>query len=190
MLLSGGAPGGLLANGLHKARVPTGFPRSTILKSRTVEKEWNMAVGEICNREVVIAEKGLSVVAAAQLMRTQHVGDLVVVEVRDGRKHPVGIVTDRDIVVEVVAAGVNPEVLKVGDIMGPEVATVRESDGLFEALRYMRDKGVRRMPVVDRDGALVGILTLDDLLSLLAEEMTELAKLVSHERQREANART
>jgi CBS domain-containing protein len=93
-------------------------------------------------------------------------------------------------VVEVVAAGVNPESLKVGDIMGSEVATVRKSEGLFEALRYMRDKGVRRMPVVDRDGGLVGILTLDDLLSLLAEEMTELAKLVSHERQREAAART
>ena len=149
-----------------------------------------MAVGEICNREVVIAVKTLSVVDAAQLMRTHHVGDLVVVEEKDGCKHPVGIVTDRDIVVEVVAAGVNPETLKVGDIMGPEVATVRESEGLFEALRYMRDKGVRRMPVVDREGGLVGILTLDDLLSLLAEEMTELAKLVSHERQREATART
>lgn len=149
-----------------------------------------MAVGEICNREVVIAEKMLSVVDAAQLMRRHHVGDLVVVEEKDGRKHPVGIVTDRDIVVEVVAAGVNPDTLKVGDIMGPEVATVRESEGLFEALRYMRGKGVRRMPVVDREGGLVGILTLDDLLGLLAEEMTELAKLVSHERQREATART
>jgi predicted transcriptional regulator len=149
-----------------------------------------MAVGEICNREVVITQKSVSVVDAAQLMRTHHVGDLVVVEEKDGRKHPAGIVTDRDIVVEVVAAGVNPDALKVGDIMGPEVATVRESEGLFEALRYMRDKGVRRMPVVDREGGLVGILTLDDVLSLLAEEMTELAKLVSHERQREATART
>lgn len=148
-----------------------------------------MAVGEICNREVVIAEKALSVREAAELMRTHHVGDLVVTEERGGRRHPVGIVTDRDIVVEVVAPGVNPEALKVGEIMGPELATVRESEGLFEALRYMRDKGVRRMPVVDRDGGLVGILTMDDLLGLLAEEMTELAKLVSHERQREAAVR-
>jgi CBS domain-containing protein len=148
-----------------------------------------MAVGEICNREVVVAERTLSVVDAAQLMRKHHVGDLVVVEEKGGRKHPVGIVTDRDIVVEVVAADVNPDALKVGDIMGPEVATVHEGEGLFEALRFMRDKGVRRMPVVDREGGLVGILTLDDLLSLLAEEMTELAKLVSHERQREARSR-
>ena len=149
-----------------------------------------MAVGEICNREVVVAERALSVVDAAQLMRKHHVGDLVVVEEKAGRRHPVGIVTDRDIVVEVVAAGVNPDALKVGDIMGPEVATVREGEGLFEALRHMRDKGVRRMPVVDREGGLVGILTLDDLLSLLAEEMTELAKLVSRERQHEAIVRT
>lgn len=148
-----------------------------------------MPIGEICNREVVIAEKSLSVTEAARLMRTHHVGDLVVVEERDGRRHPVGIVTDRDIAVEVVAAGVNPEALTAGDIMAPELATLRESEGLYEALRYMRDKGVRRMPVVDSAGALVGILTLDDLLSLLAEELTEIAKLVSHERQREASAR-
>ena len=94
-----------------------------------------MAVGEICNREVVLTEKTLSVVDAAQLMRKHHVGDLVVVEERDGRKHPAGIVTDRDIVVEVVAAGVNPESLKVGDIMGPEVGTVCVSEGMFEGLR-------------------------------------------------------
>ena len=149
-----------------------------------------MAVGEICNRDVVITEKSVSVAEAARLMRTHHVGDLVVVEERGGSKHPVGIVTDRDIVVGVVAAGVNPDALKVGDIMGPEVATVRESEGLFEALRYMRDKGVRRMPVVGSTGGLIGILTLDDMLGLLAEEMTELAKLVSHERQREATARS
>ena len=149
-----------------------------------------MAVGEICNREVVVTGRSETVVEAAQLMRRHHVGDLVVVEERGGAKIPVGIVTDRDVVVEVVAAGVNPEALKVGDIMGPEVATVRESEGLFEALRYMRDKGVRRMPVVDGAGVLVGILTVDDVMGLLAEEMTELAKLVSHERQREVVARS
>lgn len=104
---------------------------------------------------------------------------VVVVEERNGRNFPVGIVTDRDIVVEVVAVGVSPE-----------VATVRESEGLFDALRYMRDKGVRRMPVLGSEGELVGILTMDDVLGLLAEEMTELAKLVSHKRQREAVVRT
>jgi CBS domain-containing protein len=149
-----------------------------------------MPVGEICNREVVVAQKSLSVREAAQLMRSRHVGDLVVIEERDGRTYPVGIVTDRDIVVEVVAAGVNPDALTVADIIGPELTTVGESEGVYEAFFYMRSKGVRRMPVVNREGGLVGIVTLDDLLSLLAEEMSELAKLVSREKQREATVRT
>lgn len=149
-----------------------------------------MSAGELCNRKVAIAEKTLSVADAARLMRRLHVGDLVVIEERDGRRQPVGIVTDRDIVVEVVAASMDPEALTIGDVMGPELATVRENEDLFETLRYMRDKGVRRMPVVDQAGGLVGILTLDDLLGLLAEEMTGLARLVSHERQREADVRS
>jgi CBS domain-containing protein len=122
-------------------------------------------------------------------MRNQHVGDVVVVELRDGHARPVGMVTDRDVVVEVVAAGARPDTLRVGEIMAPDVATVRESEGVFETVRYMRDKGVRRMPVVDQAGGLIGIVTLDDLLALLAEEMIELSKLVSHERQREASHR-
>lgn len=148
-----------------------------------------MSVGEICNREVVIAERNLSVAEAARLMRSYHVGDLVVVEKSDGCNRAVGIVTDRDIVVEVMATGVAPDSLTVGEIMGQELVTAQESDGVFEAMRHMRDKGVRRMPVVDRAGGLVGILTLDDLLTLLAEEMTELAKLVSREQHREEYAR-
>ena len=83
-----------------------------------------MAVGDICNREVVITEKSVSVVDAAQLMRTYHVGDLVVIEDRGGRRHPVGIVTDRDIVVEVVAAGVNPEYLFTSKMLYPLEVTV------------------------------------------------------------------
>ncbi|MFP5505532.1 MAG: CBS domain-containing protein [Gammaproteobacteria bacterium] len=148
-----------------------------------------MPVGDLCNREVVIADKNLPITDAAQRMRAHHVGDLIVVEGRAAQRYPVGILTDRDIVVEVVAAGVNPEALKLGDIMGTQVARVRESAGLFEAMRYMRDLGVRRMPVVDAAGALVGILTLGDLLELLAEELGELARLVVRERQRELAAR-
>lgn len=148
-----------------------------------------MPIGEICNREVVVADKSLSVTEAAGLMRTHHVGDLVIVEDRAGRRHPVGIVTDRDIAVEVVAAGVNPEALTAGDIMTAELATLRESEGLYEALRYMRDRGVRRMPVVDAEGVLIGILALDDLLTLFAEELTNVAKLLSRERQHEADIR-
>lgn len=148
-----------------------------------------MAIGEICNREVVIVEREAPVIEAARLMRQYHVGDLVVVDAPSGLRRPVGIVTDRDIVIEVVAMQVAPETLRVGDIMSAELATVRETEGVFETIRYMRDKGIRRLPVVDRDGWLQGIVTLDDLLILLAEEMGELARLIGREMDREQASR-
>lgn len=148
-----------------------------------------MTIGEICNREVVIVAREASVIEAARLMREYHVGDLVVVDESSGQRRPVGIVTDRDIVLEVVAMEVAPETLRVGDIMTPRLVTVRESEGVFETIRYMRGKGVRRVPVVDTEGRLEGIVTLDDLLALLAEELGELAKLVAREQDREVATR-
>lgn len=148
-----------------------------------------MAIGEICNREVVVVTPDTSAAEAAQLMRQHHVGDVVVVMEEGGRRTPEGILTDRDLVVEVVAAGLDPAVLKVGEIMAPDLATVQENTGVFEAIRYMRDKGVRRMPVVDAGGNLVGILALDDLLDLLAEELNALASLVAREQNKESRSR-
>ncbi|HRH81481.1 MAG TPA: CBS domain-containing protein [Thiobacillaceae bacterium] len=148
-----------------------------------------MTISELCNREVVFAEPTLSIADTARLMREHHVGDVIVAERVGHHARPLGIVTDRDIVVEVVAAGLAPESLTAGDVMGPELAVVRENEGVFETLRYMRVKAVRRMPVVDRDGWLLGIVTLDDLMELLAEEMGELARLISRERHREAELR-
>ena len=149
-----------------------------------------MAIGEICNREVVIAQRETTVLEASRLMRQYHVGDLVVVDDTDGKRAPVGIVTDRDLVLEVVSMELDAAVLTVGDIMGLELATVRESDGVFETIRYMRTKGVRRLPVVSSQGALIGIVTLDDVLELLAEEMSELSQLISRERRHEKQTRS
>ena len=148
-----------------------------------------MTIGEVCNRNVVIAERTASVIEAARLMRQYHVGDVVVVDqVAEGRR-PVGIVTDRDIVLEVVAAEVDPSTLGVGDIMSTDLAKVNEDTGVCEAMRFMRERGVRRMPVVDREGCLIGIVTLDDLLELMAEEMNELAGLVTREGSKEQQRR-
>ena len=149
-----------------------------------------MAIGELCNREVVIAQRGTSVLEASRLMRQYHVGDLVVVDETDGKRVPVGIVTDRDVVLEVVSMELDASVLTAGDIMGLELATIRENDGVFETIRYMRTKGVRRLPVVNSQGALIGIVTLDDLLELLAEEMSELSQLISRERRQETQTRS
>lgn len=149
-----------------------------------------MAIGEICNREVVFARRDNTVKEAAQLMRQYHVGDLVIVDESDGRRVPCGIVTDRDIVVGVVAKGLDPDALMVGEVAGPELVLARERDGVSETIELMRAKGVRRVPIVDAQGALVGIVTADDMLDLLAEEMTALAKMVSREQRHEAELRT
>lgn len=148
-----------------------------------------MPIGEICNREVVIMRRNDTVHDAAKLMRQQHVGDVLVVDERDSMKVPVGIVTDRDLVVEIMASDVQRPTISVGDIMSPELATIRESAGVFEAIQYMRSKGVRRLPVVSDTGALVGILALDDLLELISEELLELSKLVRYEQRKEAGVR-
>lgn len=148
-----------------------------------------MGIGEICNREVVFANRKTSLSEAARLMREHHVGDVIVVSEETGKRHPVGIVTDRDIVVEVIATGLDPNILTVEEIMVPDLAMVGENTGVFESIIYMRDKGVRRMPVVGEGGELIGVVTLDDLILLLAEEMGELARLIRHEQDKEMSQR-
>jgi len=148
------------------------------------------AIASICNRSVAFTTRDTTVAAAAKLMRHGHIGSLVVVEQMNGGKRiPAGIVTDRDIVVEVIATGLDPAVITVGDIMEPELVVGRESDSVLETLEIMRFKGVRRLPTVDREGQLVGIVTVDDLLEILAEELNELATIVAREQSHEATAR-
>ncbi len=148
-----------------------------------------MPIGEFCNREVVIAARDSSAREAAELMRKHHVGCLVIVESLDGPRIPVGLVTDRDIVVEVVARQVAPDAVRIGEIMTGSVTTVRTGEGVYDTLHYMRDHGYRRMPVVDERGELVGIVAIDDYLGLLGEEMNELIRLIAREQRREADVR-
>ena len=148
-----------------------------------------MSIGVFCNREVVFATREMSLPEAAQLMRKYHVGDLVVVDEVGGKRVPVGIVTDRDMVIEVIAKSLDFNDFTVGDIMSLQLVTVQETEGVFETIRLMRTKGIRRMPVVNKEGGLAGIVTADDILDLLAEEMAELAKIVPREQVREAKTR-
>jgi len=149
-----------------------------------------MAIGDICTRDTVFTTKESSIAAAAGLMREHHVGDLVVVEEKAGRRIPVGILTDRDLVIEILAKGVDINSLTVGDLMIEDLVTARESDGLYETIQRMRAKGVRRVPVVDANNSLIGIVSVDDLLDLLADELSALARLVSREQARERTRRT
>ncbi|MEE9598204.1 MAG: CBS domain-containing protein [Acidiferrobacterales bacterium] len=148
-----------------------------------------MSIGEICNREVVLIDKDSSIQDAARLMRAHHVGDLVVAEERDGRRIPIGILTDRDIVIEVIAEGVDLSSVAIGDVMSFKLLTAREEDDTFDTIKAMQTKGVRRLPVVDKQGRLVGIVTIDDLIDLLAETLMDVAQLIAYERRREERIR-
>lgn len=145
---------------------------------------------EICNRIVTVAERTMPLVQAAQQMRTDHVGCIVVVERAPEGRRVVGMLTDRDIVTAVVAKGVDADKLAVEDVMARDVVTVVEDDSVTGVLRTMRRKGLRRLPVVDAAGTLVGIVTLDDMLSLLAAQMHDLAQAIDSEQRRESESRT
>ncbi len=140
-----------------------------------------MTVGKYCNRDVIITELNTTIIEAAKLMRKHHVGDLVVVKKQDAENIPVGIVTDRDLVVEVLAQEVLPDSVTFKDIMSTDLVTVGEDETLLGTLALMRNHGVRRILVVNDHGGLEGILSVDDAVELIAEEMNSLVKLVRHE---------
>lgn len=144
-----------------------------------------MTAGKYCNREVIITEPNTSIIEAAKLMRKHHVGDLVVVEKRGEENIAIGIVTDRDLVVEVLAQEVPLESVSFKDVMNRDLVTVSEDETLLDTLALMQNSGVRRILIVNSQGGLEGILTADDAIELIAEAMNSLVKLVSHEIKRE-----
>ena len=148
-----------------------------------------MTIGEICNREVIVIQQDETVQEAAKLMRQFHVGAVIVIDKPNGRAIPIGIVTDRDLIVEVMATELDETVIKVGDIMAPDIFTIKENTETNEAIELMRRKTIRRLPVVDDAGELIGILTLDDALQWLSESMLDLAKLVKYEQKKEIRHR-
>ncbi|MEA5098601.1 MAG: CBS domain-containing protein [Burkholderiaceae bacterium] len=144
-----------------------------------------MAIGFYCNREVVITEPDTTVLDAAQMMRTHHVGTLVIVDKSTGVAKPKGIITDRDLVISVMAQNLKADTIQVADIMSESLYTVHEDENMTDAMRLMRSHGVRRILVVDREGALQGIMSVDDMVTLLADEMQEMANLIAHGQKRE-----
>jgi CBS domain-containing protein len=126
---------------------------------------------------------------AAKLMREHHVGSLVVVVDRLSERVPVGMLTDRDLAIAVLAKEVDARTLAVRDVMSTELFTVREQDSITDALRLMRERGVRRVPVLTHSGALAGIVTIDDVLDILAEELADVVHAIERERVRETRLR-
>lgn len=148
-----------------------------------------MNVGEVCSREVYIFKPEEPLASAVAEMMKRHIGAIVVVDTEPERVRPVGIVTDRDVVRGQVALEKDLPSLTLRDVMTSAPLTVSETSGIAEAIEHMRARHVRRAPVVSDSGDLVGIVSLDDLLPIVSEELGALARLVgSQARQEGASA--
>jgi len=128
-----------------------------------------MKLKNVCTLDVACCTGTTTIAEAARLMRQHHTGNLVVIDDADEERIPVGIITDRDIVVEVLGRALNPAITTVASVMSTQVVVADANEDVADAVDRMRAHGVRRIPVTGDDGALVGIFTLDDLLKLNAE---------------------
>ena len=144
-----------------------------------------LAAGAICTRSVVIAFRSTAVNEAARLMREQHVGCLVVVDETDAGRVVAGMLTDRDIVMAIVAHDLDARTLRIEDVMSVDLVTAREDDSVMDLIATMRRKGVRRVPVVDARSVLIGLVTLDDVLEIIVQELSTLVEAINVERKRE-----
>jgi CBS domain-containing protein len=149
-----------------------------------------MQAAELCNRQVVTASRDMSIPDAARLMRDRHVGSLVVTDTSDGKPLPVGILTDRDIVIEIISRDIPLDQVTVGDIMTYALLKVTEDENIFDVAQRMRARGVRRVPVISRLGDLIGIIAADDILELLSEELSLLSKITMREAEQEKAKRS
>ena len=144
-----------------------------------------MRIGDLCTRAPVTCERETSALELAELMRNHHVGDVIVVDRDPAGSTPVGIVTDRDLIVRIMAKGVDPSLVRADDLMAGGLVTAVEREGVYDAIWHMRSRGVRRLPVVDDRNHLLGVLTADDVIRFLAEELAELARAVPHQHELE-----
>ncbi len=131
---------------------------------------------------VICCEADAPIAEVAALMRRHHVGDVVVIDSQQqGQRVPIGIVTDRDILVETLALDIEARLFTASDLMSTPLTTVQEDASLAEALGIMRGRRVRRLPVVNRAGGLFGMVTSDDLVNVLAGELSMLAGLLTEQ---------
>lgn len=148
-----------------------------------------VTVRDLATLQVVTVQPQTTLAECAQIMRNQHVGSVIVVDDKGRRDNPVGIVTDRDIVIETVAVDLDAKTLTAGDVMASPLATVNDTDDILDALAKMRERGVRRLPVVNADGALAGIIAVDNLLEALAEQLDSIVRVIKAEQTKETALR-
>ena len=134
-----------------------------------------MSIAAICQPEVITINAGASLRDAASLMRAHHIGALVVTVDAAGHEQVVGVITDRDLAIEILARDLNPTDVKVGELASRHLASVPDTAGIAEAVAVMREAGVRRLLVTGTDGQLAGFVAADDLLGALAGQLGVLA---------------
>ena len=140
-----------------------------------------MTIASICTHKVITVDRDIDISAAAGVMRENHIGYLIVTDSRSGGSSPIGVITDRDIVVKVTAKDVDPHSLTVGDVMTPEPLTAADDDGISETLRRMRRLGVRRVPVVGPGGKVSGVLSIDDVLNHVVRQLSDVSGSMRNE---------
>jgi CBS domain-containing protein len=135
-----------------------------------------MPIKSVCTTKVVTIQKGATLQDVSNLMQKYHVGSIIVTEGFNGKRTPLGIITDRDVALA-LGPSPRPKEIKVEQIMQSVPITAEENDGIYETIFKMRKNGVKRLPVVHDDGSLMGIVSADDLLGLMGEEITNLSKI-------------
>jgi predicted transcriptional regulator len=148
-----------------------------------------MKVGEVCRRAVIAIDSNADINAAADLMRTHHVGFLIVYKAGDELRRPFGVLTDRDIVIEVIAKKVDPAAVTVADVMTRQPLVADETEQLGDVLQAMRIAGIRRVPVVDTRGALIGVVAVDDAFDVITGFMCDITGSVKNEQRQERRVR-
>lgn len=143
-----------------------------------------MNVGEVCTREVYIVRRNEPLLEAVREMRARNVGCVIVVEPRGARTLPIGVLTDRDVTRALPERSDSLPSLHVEDCMTPDPLTLAEDTSIVDAMARLRARGVRRAPVVAADGDLVGVVSTDDLLGIVAEQLSDLARLVERQGRR------
>ncbi len=136
-----------------------------------------MSIGNYCQVDPVTVKSAATVRAAAELMRQKNVGSVLVME----RDHPVGILTDRDIALGVIADRLDAEKVKVKDLVNKSLITIPETASIGQAARIMRRNALRRLPVINTKGKLVGIVTSDDVLDLITSELGRLNRATTRQ---------
>jgi CBS domain-containing protein len=140
-----------------------------------------MTAGELCTREVVIAHRDEPLSTIAHLMCDRHVGTVIVVKDEGARRMPVGVITDRDVLRVQMTQSADLNCLSTGDALTPEPLLIREDADVSTVIERLTSRRVRRAPVVDEAGGLVGVISVDDVIPYLAEELSRIARIVSRQ---------